>query len=525
MPTYSQWTCPKCGKHLHYDGKLLLWRCRNCKSIYTYSELQSQRGYQEARLKETRKKGNRTKYSGRPPKKRWPRTIRLGHRTKKFLLGTTKLLLCLLVIAGISAIIWTGYMLFTGQLSPVTGTIAFFVEIAFFIWIIKVIRSSRFRWRKPSFKLVFWSVALIILVCAFAGIEPMSSGKDRVITWVGDTWETITTSSESTTSEITTQEPEDVTSIVAIVEPAVVRVEAGDYIGSGMIIEESGYILTSNHIVEGVQSAIVILKDGGQFSGVVTGRDELRDLAIVKITGSGLDFPVVTLGDSNSLETGEEVIAIGYSLGLVGDTTISKGIISAFRYSDSVRLIQTDAAINPGNSGGPLVDSDGEVVGIVTFKFVGEGIEGMAFAIAINEAKPFVADIVETQQEPTTPIPSESYETLFNNYRRQHGLSPLTFTEDLNRIAELRVQEIQVNFSHEGIKEYHLAENIVMGVWSDQEALDCWDGSPGHRANMLDASYKYTGYAFDSGYAVQVFTEWPTTDGYPQLPPGWYWSE
>lgn len=311
-------------------------------------------------------------------------------------MGTAKLLLCLLVIAGISIIVWTGYMLFTGQMSPVIGTIVFLAEIGFFIWIIIVLRSSRFKWRKPSFKLVFFSVLVIALVCAFAGIEPMSSVKDGVTTWVGETWETITTSSESPTQAV-----EDVTGIIAKVEPAVVRVETEDYIGSGMIIDESGYILTNNHMVEGVQSAIVILKDGGQFSGTVVGRDELRDLAIIKITASGFDFPVVTLGDSDRLETGEEVIAIGYSLGLEGGTTISKGIISAFRYIDSVGYIQTDAAINPGNSGGPLINLNGEVLGIVTFKYVSEAVEGMGFAIAINDAKPFIAERIETD---TTPI-------------------------------------------------------------------------------------------------------------------------
>lgn len=90
-------------------------------------------------------------------------------------------------------------MLFTGQMSPIIGTSVFLVEIAFFIWIITVLRSSRFRWRKPSFKLVFWPLVAIIIVCAFAGIEPMSSVKDRFTTWVGETWETITTPSESAT--------------------------------------------------------------------------------------------------------------------------------------------------------------------------------------------------------------------------------------------------------------------------------------------------------------------------------------
>jgi len=388
--------CPNCGKNLYYDATLLLWRCKNCKHIYTYHDLQSQRGYRKARPKETRKTTSQAKRSYRPPKKRWPRRTRVGPRAKKFLMGTAKLLLCLLVIAGISIIIWTGYMLFTGQMSPVIGTIVFLAEIAFFIWIIIVLRSSRFRWRKPSFKLVFWPLVAITLVCAFAGIEPMSSVKDRFTTWVGETWETITTSSESTT-----QAPEDVTSIVAMVEPAVVRVEIEDGSGSGMIIDESGYILTNNHIVEDVQLAMVTLKDGRQYLGTVIGRDELRDLAIIKISASEFDFPVVTLGNSNELEAGEEVIAIGYSLGLEGEATVSKGIVSAFRTGDGVHYIQTDAAINPGNSGGPLVNFNGEVIGIATAKIVHEAVEGMGFAIAINDAKSFIAERIETD---TTPI-------------------------------------------------------------------------------------------------------------------------
>ncbi len=126
---------------------------------------------------------------------------------------------------------------------------------------------------------------------------------------------------------------------------------------------------------------------------------------------------------------------------------------------------------------------------------------------------------------PTVIIPSTSYQTLFNNYRQQHGLSPLTFTEDLNQIAQIRVREIQQNFSHEGILKYNLAENIVRGVRNDQEALDAWDKSSGHKANMLNISYKNTGYAISSGFAVQVFSGWDTINGIPQLPPGWYFPK
>ena len=105
-----------------------------------------------------------------------------------------KLLLCLLVIAGICVAAWTGYRLFTHQINSVIGTILFLTEIGLLIWIVRVLRSSRFRWIKPSFQLVFWPIVVITLVCAFAGIEPLSSVKDRVINFIEQSWKTITMS-------------------------------------------------------------------------------------------------------------------------------------------------------------------------------------------------------------------------------------------------------------------------------------------------------------------------------------------
>jgi uncharacterized protein YkwD len=117
------------------------------------------------------------------------------------------------------------------------------------------------------------------------------------------------------------------------------------------------------------------------------------------------------------------------------------------------------------------------------------------------------------------------FATRFNTYRQANGHKPLAFTDDLNNVAKLRLTEIQSDFDHNSTGGYntHLAENIVEGISSNQEALDCWKGSPGHNANMLDSSYLYTGYACGGGHAVQVFTEWPTVNGEPQLPPGWSW--
>jgi len=128
----------------------------------------------------------------------------------------------------------------------------------------------------------------------------------------------------------------------------------------------------------------------------------------------------------------------------------------------------------------------------------------------------------------TTSTTIANYELIFNEYRQANGCSPLIFTDDLNRVAAQRLKEIQVEFRHPTQQEkpnWHLGEIIVMGIRNNQEALECWQGSLGHNANMLDASYKYTGYAIGNGYAVQVFTEWETINGVPQLPAGWYWPD
>lgn len=123
----------------------------------------------------------------------------------------------------------------------------------------------------------------------------------------------------------------------------------------------------------------------------------------------------------------------------------------------------------------------------------------------------------------------DGYANKFNQYRQSKGLTSLEFTDDLNRVAELRLQELYTDFSHYSTGNYneHLAENIAMstGFLSNSDALEMWQNSPGHNANMLDNSYKYTGYAIGNGYAVQVFTEYTTINGKPQLPPGWYWAD
>jgi len=144
-PTLSQEICPNCGRNLYYDAELLLWRCRNCRRIYTHQDLESQRARQKAAPRETEQTGPRAEHSYGATTKPRPRGMRVGPGTMKFLTSITKLLLCLLVIAGIGIIAWTGYRLFTHQITPAIGTFLLLAETGLLIWIMSALRSSRFR--------------------------------------------------------------------------------------------------------------------------------------------------------------------------------------------------------------------------------------------------------------------------------------------------------------------------------------------------------------------------------------------
>ena len=160
--------------------------------------------------------------------------------------------------------------------------------------------------------------------------------------------------------------------------------------GSGFVVREDGYIATSNHVVAKVNKVRVVLRDGRLVDATIVGRDPSRDFALLKISGK-IELKPLKLGDSDKLKVGQIVLAIGNPLGLEGPPTVTMGVISALNRtikSPSVvleSLIQTDAAINPGNSGGPLVNLNGEVIGINTA--IIPFAQGIGFAIPINSAK------------------------------------------------------------------------------------------------------------------------------------------
>jgi S1-C subfamily serine protease len=207
-----------------------------------------------------------------------------------------------------------------------------------------------------------------------------------------------------TGQSVTLEESSAIIDAAAKVGPAVVRiVVAGtdasaiggvipEGVGSGVIYDSRGWILTNRHVVANSRSLVVELKDGREFDGSVYGIDTLTDLAIVKIEAT--DLPAAPIGDSGELRVGQLTIAIGSPLGTYSNT-VTSGIVSATGRRIQVQdgsfitnLIQTDAAINPGNSGGPLIDSIGNVIGINTA--VALDSNGIGFAIPINIARPIM---------------------------------------------------------------------------------------------------------------------------------------
>lgn len=167
--------------------------------------------------------------------------------------------------------------------------------------------------------------------------------------------------------------------------------------GSGVIVSEDGYIITNVHVVSGANKITVTLNNKNTYEAKVVGKSSSLDIAMIKIDANGLK--AASLGSSSSLKLGEEVVAIGNPLGQLGGT-VTNGIISSLSRNitingETMNLLQTNALINPGNSGGGIFNSKGEVVGIVVAKSSGSGVEGIGFAIPIDNVKPFIKEIKE----------------------------------------------------------------------------------------------------------------------------------
>jgi serine protease Do len=207
-------------------------------------------------------------------------------------------------------------------------------------------------------------------------------------------------------TQVTTSGQLTIPQVVKAVSPSIVGIEnfslqstdfqpTGE--GSGIIISPDGYIVTNQHVIAGADTIKVVLENNKEVVAKLIGSDTKTDIAVLKIDGTG--YPVASLGDSNALEVGETVIAIGNPGGMQFSHTVTQGIISAVNRSlGTGNFIQTDAAINPGNSGGALVNMFGQVIGITAQKIPSISnisAEGMGFAIPIVEVKNIVDTLIK----------------------------------------------------------------------------------------------------------------------------------
>ena len=262
--------------------------------------------------------------------------------------------------------------------------------------------------------------ARLVLLSAAAALLLAACSSDDTPTPVPPT---PTAAAPVTLSPVATDQPTSslpsVADVVAEVEPAVVsilvestsvdffgRTRRSSGSGSGVIFREDGYILTNNHVVQDADRITVVFSDGREREGEIVGTDLRTDLAVVRVDERGL--PTAPLADPSKLRVGDWVIAIGNALGLRGSPTVTLGIVSALQRSipsgggnvTLFDLIQTDAAINPGNSGGPLVNLQGEVVGINTAVLrgtdntTGTEAQGIGFAVSMETAIPVADELV-----------------------------------------------------------------------------------------------------------------------------------
>jgi len=200
-----------------------------------------------------------------------------------------------------------------------------------------------------------------------------------------------TTDKVMTTEEIAEAASDSVVEITTegTVEGAFMQEAVQEGAGSGVILSQDGYIITNNHVIDGMDKVTVTTSDEKSYEATVVGADSQTDIALLKIDAT--DLQPAVLGDSSTIEVGEDVVAIGNPLGTLGGT-VTEGIISALNRSitidnETMNLLQTSAAINPGNSGGGLFNEYGELIGIVNAKTSGDEIEGLGFAIPINDVK------------------------------------------------------------------------------------------------------------------------------------------
>lgn len=239
--------------------------------------------------------------------------------------------------------------------------------------------------------------------------------------------------------------------------------------GSGVIISNDGYIMTNYHVVEYADpknnssknaTLEVFLPDKRQAKATFIGGDSKNDLAVIKINLDNL--PVAELGDSSSMEVGDLAVAIGNPLGMEFAGSVTVGVISALNRQvetedKTLNLIQTDAAINPGNSGGALVNSQGQVIGINTIKISVSGVEGLGFAIPVNDAKPIIEQLIKYGYVKGRPLLGISGREITTVMAQQYGLPQGIYITEVSsgsgaQAAGIKRGDVLISLSDKDIK-------------------------------------------------------------------------
>lgn len=255
--------------------------------------------------------------------------------------------------------------------------------------------------------------------------------------------------------------------------------------GSGFIISDNGYIITCYHVVEGGNEFIVDLYDGSEYSAEYVGGDQLYDVAVLKINAENLQ--TVALGDSDNLIIGEDAIVIGNPLSLT--FSVSKGIISAtdrvidVDENEEISVFQLDAAVNSGNSGGPVFNDRGQVIGLVDAKYAAEGVEGLGFAVPINQVMDVAEDLISYGYVTGRPYfgISASSARVDRGYAVDGARVESVDPGSCSDIAGLRVGDIITSIDGKTItsasdlisekNNYKAGDTAELGVWRTGEAL------------------------------------------------------
>lgn len=227
--------------------------------------------------------------------------------------------------------------------------------------------------------------------------------------------------------------------------------------GSGVIISADGYIITNNHVVEGAEEINVILRNGDEYTAELVGTDSKTDIAIIKIDATDLSY--AKIGNSDNALVGDFVMAIGNPLGKLGGT-VTYGYISALEREITIEgknmnLMQVDAAVNPGNSGGGLFNANGELIGIVSAKSTGYDVEGLGFAIPINDISDVINDLLTHGYATNRP---------FLGVKMSDAAQPSTINPYGNSIFDFFYQQMQYGARIEEVYENSPADEAGIKV-------------------------------------------------------------